>query len=502
MIQYTSWGHIDWKYISEPGDPGSSMSVGFTNIDVGKYEPTHIHYGHEQFLYVLQGTGINVINGEEFPFSPGMEFYMKSDTTHKEINTGSVPIREILIANPVAYTYDAGKRDEGTEHAAGKSTALYDAVEAMRYPLLESVKMPFVIFDTVGSVVMQGQRFPKFCVDHCDPVEHPERCACFTYPALSRAGSMEKDYTCPYGLSVNYTPIVFNGKDIGTICGGYYYSSEDADIDLNELKDCYDQPKSAQIGMRKLQKQMVDSILSYCAFRESREKLKDKEVSLRDIRLENDGLEQDLGIMKDTVTDLKIEHHFLFNTLNCMASMALEGDRDDLYQAIINLSNMFRYTMVTELRFVDLDSELKYLETYLDLQKLRYGDALHVEYDIDKQCHSMMVPFNLLQPVVENAFTHGFMSSDEKKEIVITVREEDGRCVIIISNNGVTPDDITINRVRKSLSSGSGHGMSLIYDKLQSAYGGDFVMDISAREVGGAEITVRIPSSFEKGEQP
>lgn len=78
-----------------------------------------------------------------------------------------------------------------------------------------------------------------------------------------------------------------------------------------------------------------------------------------------------------------------------MASIALDDGSYDLYSAIIDLSRMFRYTMRSDLRFVELESEILYIKNYLNLQKLRYGDALKVKYLIPEKLYNLSVPLTL-----------------------------------------------------------------------------------------------------------
>ena len=85
------------------------------------------------------------------------------------------------------------------------------------------------------------------------------------------------------------------------------------------------------------------------------------------------------------VTDLKINNHFLFNTLNSMAAQALEGGMKPLYQSIIDLSKMLRYSVRIRGRQIPLAVELDYLEAYLKLQKLRYPVGFSYKISMDPE---------------------------------------------------------------------------------------------------------------------
>ena len=176
-----------------------------------------------------------------------------------------------------------------------------------------------------------------------------------------------------------------------------------------------------------------------------------------------------------------------------MAAMALTGDRYDLYTSIVNLSKMFRYTMVTDMKMVSLKREIEYLQTYLSLQKLRYGDGLRIEYNIDDHCLNTPVPFNFLQPIVENAFTHGFMSYDYEKYVCINVAPKQENICIEVINNGIPPGLAELKQIREGWASHSGHGLSLIYDKLQYSFAGQFSMDIRILKGGKTCILLQIP---------
>lgn len=500
LHQKTEWGHINWIHVQNDNSAKQSFSVGVTNILPGMRLPTHVHYGVDQFLYVLDGQGIYCINGVEKKFRKGMFFYIEADSSHETINTGDVPVREFLVASSVSYKERIQLNNELPEEYVDENinnpNMIYSAVEAIRTQLLKTISLPFTIYDEVWSVVIQNNNFSSYCTKMCDPIKNFKNCDCMIQGNFDNLDSKDGcQFTCKNGLSIFHYPIWYNGKQLGTIRGGHILNS---DLTTKTYIGVYDFPKSSIIGIKNLLKQIASSISSYCSFNASRLLLENKDRELKDVLISNRTLENDLFVINDKVTNLRINHHFLFNTLNSMASMALTGDRYDLYNSIIDLSKMFRYTMTVDLKFVSLSSEIEYLETYLNLQRLRYGGDLQVHYEIENKLNNIIIPFNFLQPIVENAFIHGFSPSDNKKMIRIKVQEIKNRVRISIVNNGVPLNKVTLNRVNKGLTSNTGHGLSLIYEKLKSAYSQNFKMEVTSNENNETYVIMEIPIKYEE----
>ncbi|MEL7648897.1 MAG: histidine kinase [Sedimentibacter sp.] len=494
MIQKTEWGNINWIHTNN--EDNQSFNVGITTLLPGKCMSKHVHYGVEQFLYILEGEGIYIINEEKKNVQKNMFFYLDPDIVHETINTGTGPLKELLISRPVTYNSNI-KIDENMSYntkdtsAINMNNILYAAVEAIRTQLLESISLPFTIYDDMWSIVIQNNNFSNYCISKCNPVNNHVKCSCMMQRNFNELNKEEGTrFICEYGLSVFNYPIIYNNIKLGTIRGGHILIS---DLTTENHDELYDSPESTIIGIKSLLKQIVRSITSYCSFHESRQLIEKKDMVIKEEMSRNETLKNNLYIINDKVTNLRINHHFLFNTLNSIASMSLSGDRYDLYNSIINLSKMFRYTMTVDLKFVTLDSEIEYLETYLNLQRLRYGRELEIHYDIADNMKAIKVPFNFIQPIVENAFTHGFVPSDVKKVIRISVQDVKNKAVITIVNNGVPLNDITRNRVNKGLSRNTGHGLSLVYEKLESAYKSEFNMDISSNFNEETNVIVEIP---------
>ena len=193
------------------------------------------------------------------------------------------------------------------------------------------------------------------------------------------------------------------------------------------------------------------------------------------------------------MTDLKINNHFLFNTLNQMASMALDGGLFPLYQSIIDLSRLFRYTLQNVGNIVSLDVEASSLYAYLELQKVRYGDNLTLDYEIDTSLEKWQIPFNILMPLAENAFTHGFADTNIR-HLTLRIYEEGTYLHIDIENNGPALDAEVYKMIKLKLQMSTNHGLPMIYRKLQTYYEDDFLFELRPAEGGGTVVHIKIPA--------
>ena len=132
----------------------------------------------------------------------------------------------------------------------------------------------------------------------------------------------------------------------------------------------------------------------------------------------------------------QINPHFLFNTLQSIATMAEFEQAAVAGDMIVRLANFFRYTLETDDAVVPLSRELDLLRDYVSLQEMRFAERFEVEMDCDPACSSVPVPKFLLQPLVENAIVHGMKQRTTGGRIRVAVRRK-GRCAaVVISDNG------------------------------------------------------------------
>ena len=156
------------------------------------------------------------------------------------------------------------------------------------------------------------------------------------------------------------------------------------------------------------------------------------------LRIQGKKAEQqsELYASKLTAIQSQMNPHFIFNALNSIQDLVLKGDIDNSYTFITKFSNLIRRTLnYSDKEFVDFEQEIKLLELYLSLEKLRFKKEIDYEVIIDIKDDIMIPPF-LIQPFIENALVHGLLHKEGSKKLFIRFRMEEA-LICIIEDNGV-----------------------------------------------------------------
>lgn len=147
----------------------------------------------------------------------------------------------------------------------------------------------------------------------------------------------------------------------------------------------------------------------------------------------------------------QINPHFLYNTLDTIRMMAVLEDNETIADAILHLSTLFRYHTKQSNRLVSIDEELKQIQNYLYLQKIRFQDNLEVAYQIEKETLQYRMPKILLQPILENSFSHGFHNMTGPYRIQITISKEVDSILFVIKDNGLGMSRETLEYLQENL---------------------------------------------------
>ena len=205
------------------------------------------------------------------------------------------------------------------------------------------------------------------------------------------------------------------------------------------------------------------------------------EKSAREAKLESLVKETELKMLRS-----QINPHFLFNSLNSISSLTIT-DPEKARDMVVKLSEFMRYALSRkDEQPVSLQNELENLRLYLDIEKVRFGDKLTMEEDIDSNCLDFKIPVMLLQPLYENAVKHGVYESTESVRIKTQAKIIDGYFEIIISNNYET---------LPSLKRGTGTGLLNVSRRLELFYGNKASIK-TTKENGIYSVTLYIPKDY------
>jgi LytS/YehU family sensor histidine kinase len=189
----------------------------------------------------------------------------------------------------------------------------------------------------------------------------------------------------------------------------------------------------------------------------------------------------------------QLNPHFLFNTLNAISTLILDGANETANKAVSRLSDFLRYTLDNDpMSQVTLGSELTALDLYLEIEKVRFGDRLIIEKTIESPAEKALVPSLILQPLIENAIKYAITPYEDGGTLRISARVQRGVLVMQISDTGPGLGNSESNH--KS----SGVGLKNTRDRLQQLYGDSQAFTLAPNEPSGLTITINLP--FEEGD--
>jgi LytS/YehU family sensor histidine kinase len=184
----------------------------------------------------------------------------------------------------------------------------------------------------------------------------------------------------------------------------------------------------------------------------------------------------------------QLNPHFLFNTLNAISTLILDGSNKTANLAVTRLSDFLRYTLDNDpMSRVTLGSELNALDLYLEIEKVRFGDRLIIEKDIDERATKALVPSLILQPLIENAIKYAISPMEEGGTLRISARAQHDTLILKLSDTG--PGLGNGNNGQKS----SGVGLKNTRERLQQLYGETQAFTLAPNEPTGLTVTINIP---------
>lgn len=206
---------------------------------------------------------------------------------------------------------------------------------------------------------------------------------------------------------------------------------------------------------------------------------------MRQRELHSARLESQLHQARLQVLRSQVRPHFLFNTLNAISTLIHE-DPKAADRMVTMLADLLRQGLADSPRqLVPLGVELELVDTYLAIEKVRFGSRLLVRREVEPEALDVPVPHFLLQPLVENALRHGLAPRATAGTVWIGAGVDDGRLVLRVADDGVGAPSAASLR--------EGVGLGAARARLEQLYGGEFGLTHGPRPGGGFEVVLRLP---------
>ncbi len=185
----------------------------------------------------------------------------------------------------------------------------------------------------------------------------------------------------------------------------------------------------------------------------------------------------------------QLNPHFLFNTLNAISTLVLERNTDLANRMVTKLSSFLRYSLDNDpMTKITLAQELKALQLYLDIEKVRFEDRLLLDLDIEEVAQGALIPSLLLQPLIENAIKYGIARSETGGHLKISAKVFAGDLFIELCDDGPGCE-----LVDGQIPDAKGVGLSNTRERLATIYGPEHSIKLSKTDPHGLTIFIRIP---------
>jgi two-component system sensor histidine kinase YesM len=200
----------------------------------------------------------------------------------------------------------------------------------------------------------------------------------------------------------------------------------------------------------------------------------------------------------------QINPHFLYNTMELISTIAIVEKVPKIDTVAISLARMMRYSIKTAGDIVPLSDELKHVEDFTNIYNMRFDYSIKVRNEINKDYYKLGILKLTIQPLIENAFIHGFQNDILDGSIIISAMEEGNSLLVEISDNGVGMSQEKLEKIRKLLDrdihetsmepdSSESIGLRNVNARLALYYGQEYRIFIKSKENEGTKVTLKVP---------
>lgn len=385
-----------------------------------------------------------------------------------------------------------------------------DLLQQLQDSFAHAMGVAAVIVDQHGNTITESSNFCTVC----DMIRSTETGLARCQQCDAEGGRIAHEQESPYaykcagGLLDAAAPIIIDGHYAGCILCGQVIPAENQEQAIQEvisLNTPLGVPKEAfEAEVRKLEplsRERFEAAVKMLSLT-ANNIIQNGAINLAQSRLlteaeERAALEKALQETQLKALKAQINPHFLFNSLTLLGYTALEEGASRTEEIAYTLSDLLRYSLRNMSSVVDLGKEMEMIAQYLAMQKIRFGNRLITQIDLEPELESFEIPCMVLQPLVENAVIHGAEPLTRPVTISVKAYRENGRLSLSVKDDGtgMPVEVIEMLKTGDFTKDGQSLGMQNVFQRLQNEYGNGFTFEIDSSDNGGTYIQLNIDLS-------
>ena len=196
----------------------------------------------------------------------------------------------------------------------------------------------------------------------------------------------------------------------------------------------------------------------------------------------------------------QISPHFVYNALNTISAL-IRTDPEEARELLQDFADFTRYSFRTSGMYTTLAEELRNIDRYLTIENARFGGRLEVRMKIAPEVLSVVVPFLIIQPLVENAVKHGLASKPSGGCVTVIAQDYGMEALISVEDDGIGMDPRQLTDLKNAHRTGAHVGLGNINQRMRQVFGEDYALTVDTAPGAGMKVTLRVPK-FKLGVRP
>jgi len=194
------------------------------------------------------------------------------------------------------------------------------------------------------------------------------------------------------------------------------------------------------------------------------------------------------------VLEAQINPHFLYNTLGIIRWEALDMGNEKLCNLVDAMTTFYRRVLNKGKPIIKVRDEIEHVRAYVSIQQIRYREVVQVKWDIDSEVLDFYTIKLLLQPIVENSYIHGMITSANARKLWISAKYDNDCIVYQVRDNGVGMSEVELKSVLEENGKNIGIGLRYIKEMVRHYYGDNGKFHVESEKGKGTTVTIKIPA--------